>query len=260
MNILGFFKRRWRLLLAALAVYLVFLIVKIPASLAVQFIEADDNLAAMLQLQGVDGTIWNGHADTARVNKLTLNNLTWDLNVLPMLLGQLDVDVRFGIDKGHGRANVALGFGGDVELSDVQARVPAQALMPLLYGFPVALVGEFSANLNNVEIQQGQRFAADGRLVWHGAGVSAPQALGFGDLALKLEPDGEGSKGVVSDGGGPLSVEGTFTVQPNGQYQMNLRLASRETGNTPLKAALGFLGRPDSQGKVTFRKGGRLAL
>ncbi len=260
MKFLNYAKEHWRLLLLILFVYVGFLIVKIPAAFAVQFLDADDELASMLQLQGVSGTVWNGRADSARVKQLNLTGLEWDLNVLPMLLGNLDVDVEFKLGEGHGRANVALGLGGGVELSDLQARIPAQALMPLLYGFPVSLVGDFTANLDSVQIEQGQRFAAEGRLVWNGAGLSAPQAFSFGDLALKLEPEGEGSKGVVSDGGGALSVEGIIDVQPNGQYRMNLRLASRESGNSPLKSALGFLGRPDSQGKVTFNRSGRLAL
>jgi hypothetical protein len=75
---------------------------------------------------------------------------------------------------------------------------------------------------------------------------------------LTFEPAATGSKAVLADQGGPLQAEGTLEIQPSGQYTLNAKLASREPGQTPLNTALAVLGRPDAQGKVTFRHAGKI--
>lgn len=237
--------------------WLVFLVATLPASLAYGKLVAGTPAQRTLSLNGIQGTLWSGSAASARIGGIAVGRLEWDMRVLPLLTGRVGARVSMQGNGLRADGDVALGFGGEMQLSDVVARVPAQSLMPLFYGYPVSLAGEFSANLEQLTVQQGQSFVAQGRVAWQGAGVSAPQALEFGDLLLSLEPQDAGSKGVLADKGGPMQIEGLINIAANGQYDLDARLAAREEqGN--LKAALGMLGRPDAQGKVNFKRRGKL--
>ncbi|UCE89504.1 MAG: type II secretion system protein N [Pseudomonadota bacterium] len=257
--------RRWprfpaasvKYVVVGLVAWLVFLVATIPASIPYGYLVAGKPAQRSLALTGIQGTLWSGSAASARIGGIAVGRLEWDMRMLQLLLGRLGAHVSMQGNGLRADGDVALKLGGEMQLSDVVARVPAQALMPLFYGYPISLVGEFSANLEQFAVKQGQTFAARGRVAWQGAGVSAPQALAFGDLLLTLEPTDDGSKGVLADKGGPMQIEGLLNIAASGQYNLDARLAAREE-QSPLKAALGMLGRPDAQGKVTFKRRGKL--
>ena len=63
---------------------------------------------------------------------------------------------------------------------------------------------------------------------------------------------------LVSDSGGPLLVEGTFQLNPNGRYQLRLKLAARNKADNDLGASLAMFGRADKEGKVSINYNGNL--
>lgn len=246
--------------LLALGAYLVFLVAGVPAAAAWQWLGGDPVLRRAVQLQGLAGTVWDGEAAAARVRGMDLGRVEWELRLLPLAWGELAARVAFRRDDGSGRGEVGRGLGGALRLREAELRLPAQALMPLLYGYPVVPQGEAVARLKRLEVAPGERFTAEGRIVWRGAGFAAPRPMDLGDLVVTLAPDGEGgTRGTLADAGGPLSVEGVLTIGADGTWQLKATLAARESGS-PVAGALRFLGRPDARGRVTLVRRGRLPL
>lgn len=78
--------------LAALVVFVVFLVVSMPARFALQFID----VPAGVQLGGVSGRIWRGEVDAVRAGDIILRDVQWRLRPAHLLSGQLRLDVVIG--------------------------------------------------------------------------------------------------------------------------------------------------------------------
>ena len=81
----------------------------------------------------------------------------------------------------------------------------------------------------------------------------------LGDLKMTFETGADGVKGILSDGGGPLSAEGLLTLDAEGGYQFNGALAARDPSAKDLKNALNSMGRPDREGKHVIKRSGKLS-
>lgn len=75
-----------------LAVYVVFLIIKLPAVQVLARLPLPEDI----ELKGVSGTIWNGQAQQLLVRGLPIEKLSWQLDFLPLLTGTVHVYVDGG--------------------------------------------------------------------------------------------------------------------------------------------------------------------
>ena len=253
-------RRHVFLALFILMLYLIFLVARFPANLAFSLVANNTVMAKTLQFESLRGTIWNATAKETRLNRVYLGKLQWKLNPLYLLLAAIDLNVRFKSPQGFGKANVSLGTGGDTELVDARVDLPVQAITPLMYGVPVRPDGQLAMSVNRLEFVPGERLNIDGRLVWTNASIQFKEAIKLGDLSLLMTPDEKGSRGILSDAGGPLLVEGVLQLAADGRYQLKLKLAARDKNDTALDASLSMLGRADRQGKFSFNYNGRLPL
>ncbi|MFT4937304.1 MAG: general secretion pathway protein N [Paraglaciecola sp.] len=143
---------KWVLLVVV--VYIFFLSVKLPASQVLSLID----LPSDLKISGVSGTIWNGRAQQLTAHGLPVEDLSWELDVLPLLWGTVSAKVNAGnireIDK--------ISFSGDLSFSasslkaeNFQSYLPTNlviSLMPL--PFPVEAQGRFRMQLEELEYTQ----------------------------------------------------------------------------------------------------------
>ena len=73
-----------------LIVFVVFLIVKLPAAQVISRVQ----LPSEVTVHGVSGTIWNGHAASVSVQGLPIHDVNWQLAFLPLLTGTASLDVK----------------------------------------------------------------------------------------------------------------------------------------------------------------------
>jgi len=252
-------KRGLAFIIIGTAAYLYFLLANIPASTVYALVEKQMGHNEVLNLQGLSGTVWSGQAAQARIAKLNLGRLDWQLNLFPLLTGKLSLDVLTTGNDSRMQAGIKTGLSGrTLTINNMQGKLPVQLLMPFLYGLPIAVDGQIAAEIKHAEIEQGEKLSVEGKLVWQNAALTAPQAIKFGDLFLAIRPDKNGSKILLSDQGGPLAAEGTVMVKHSGEYKLNIYLAARDKNDAALNNALKLLGRTNSQGKVLVSRTGRL--
>ncbi len=253
------------LLAFGLLAYLVALVISFPAERAYSHWQTSENASADIALAGISGSVWSGRAAMALVQGQPLEKVEWSLRPWALLFGQVGLNWRFqlppGNEKegqgGYGQGNTALGLDGSVAFATLEARLPAGMIARMAKASALRPTGLVSLNLHDV-LWDGQSLrSAEGRIVWNGAGVSLLKPIALGDQVIALETGDGVVKGVLSDGGGPLSLDGLLTLNAEGEYEFSGSLAAR---NAPeLERALRSLGRPGADGRIKLKRSGNLA-
>ncbi|SEP95812.1 general secretion pathway protein N [Ectothiorhodospira magna] len=238
--------------------YLICLLLTLPASLAWQWLDDRGKVPEHVELAGISGTFWQGQARQVRVNGLMLSDLQWQVRPLALLRGELRLDVRLQLAGGKATARLGIQPSG-LGVQNLRADLPAAALAEAGLNVPLIVQGRVLADIAHLELDWQGRFGqATGVVGWLNAAMGLPEPLPLGDLRVTLRATEAGHlQAVVQDQGGPLFAEGTAALTPDGAYQVHLRLGTREGARQELSQALGFLGRPDREGRIPLNLSGR---
>jgi len=252
-------KQGRRLIYIGVTLYFIFLFYTIPASFMTRYILPSVSATKAVELTGVTGSIWQGQAGNANINRLDLGKLKWKLSGWGLLFGDIDLDLNFASEVSQGSANLSIGLGGSIEAEDIQARLSADMLTPLFYGFPVSFDGEINGNISSLEIEPGQRITGKGRIVWRAATLRSPQNLELGDFLVTLEPNNRGSKLTIKDTNkGPVEANLTIHLKGTGEYKINGSLKPRDDSQQQITEALRLIGRADNSGRFWVVRNGVL--
>jgi general secretion pathway protein N len=254
------------LLVFGLLIYLVALVSTFPAERAylhlMAHLQASGQAPRGFALSGISGSVWSGRAGQALVQGQMLENVTWTLHPWSLLFGQVGLSWRFQLPEGEGEGGYAqgateLGLDGSVAISSLEGRLPASLIANVARAGALRPTGTVNLNLQDVLWDGSTLRSATGRAVWSGAGISLLKPVALGDQAIALETTDDTVKGVLSDGGGALSLDGLLTLSADGKYEFNGSLAAR---NAPdLQQALRSMGRPGADGRIKLQRSGTLA-
>lgn len=239
--------------------YLLFVVSTLPAQQALGLAAPRlKSQGVSLSASGVDGSAWSGRAAILSVNGVGLQSVHWELSPLALLSGRLGGDWSFQWQGARAEGHASAAADGEARLEAVRARFLAAELGALL-PLPVSLGGEFALELERLELNGGRPVAAKGELLWRGAALRAPLEAALGDVHLVLSPREKGGiEGQISDGGGPLKIEGEVSLEPNGSYRLNALLGTRPGADASLKDNLPMVGQRMSDGRYRVVFNGRL--
>jgi len=254
-----FSRRRLGSILLLLLVGILLAVARMPALFAWQSFLADAPALRGLTLTGLEGTVWAGRAAQLRYGRLEAGPLEWDLSVLPLLWGRTSAQLRLELHGGRVTGEVALS-GDALELEDLRLRLPLSLFAPLIYGSPFVPDGELDGTVAEALMAPGEACRLAGRLVWISPGVAGIENLGLGDIQLELEPEAQGTRGVLRDRGGALGIDGTLSIDAACRYRLDVRLTPRGEISDPLRRMLGFAGRADAQGRYRLQRQGQLPV
>lgn len=239
--------------------YLVFLVASLPAATAYEWARAYGQVPPQFSLQGVQGTVWSGHAQHAEAGGLALGRIRWRINPWQLWRARLDLDWQLNGERHVGQGELVLRPDRTLALQGVRGTLRAEQLTPFYQNLPLRLTGDVGVQLEQLVLEPGRRFAVRGDMVWENAALTAPQAMELGSLRIESVPTDEGgSRLSLSDRGGPLNVQGTILVGPDGSYRTSLSLAARAGADAQLASALRFFGRSDGSGRVRVTQTGRI--
>jgi hypothetical protein len=234
-----------RYLSAVLVAYLVFLVGTLPASHAYSLFKGG---LGNLHLYGLEGSVWSGRAAQADFGQHRLGSLQWELLARKLLLGRLELSWHSEGETSKSFGTIARKLTGAVWVRGIEGHLPIADLPSLPNLGPLKPQGVLGVDLQDISIKKGIITSGRGRMVWHGAGFSAPQPVALGDFEMNLSSDASGVKGVLHDTGGPLQAQGTLLLKPDGGYQFTGTLAAR---NAQLAEGLKFLGTPGPNGAIS---------
>jgi len=250
------------LLVFGLLVYLVALVLTFPAERAYAHWQASEQANKAFALSGISGSVWSGRAVMAMVKGQPLEKVEWSLRPWALLFGKVGLSWHVQLPDAAGKsdyaqAQTALGLNGSISFDTLEARLPASMIASLARAGALRPTGTVNLNLHDVEWDGKTLLSAEGRAVWSGAGISLLKPIALGDQAITLETTDGVVKGMLSDGGGPLSLDGLLTVDGEGKYEFSGSLAAR---NAPdLERALRSMGRLGADGRIKLNRSGTLA-
>lgn len=238
--------RRFMLSLVVLLAIAAIVVATCPASFAWRFVASRDGA---LGLEGLSGTIWNGHAGSVRVYGTELGALDWQLSPLPLLRGVISaqLDIHGGEVTGSGR--VEREPVGTLQVTGAVIHMPASLAAPALDIPMLQLLGQIDIDIARLRVQGVWPAAAQGEIRWHNAAVAGAAQASLGDLQAQFASAADDSiAGTAHDLGGPLQLDGTFKVAAGG-YDVRAKLAARD-GNPQVLDALRFIGQPQGDGST----------
>ena len=245
-SIFSFNKKTIKYIGITFFLYLLFLIVNVPASLAISFI----NLPTNLTYRTVSGTAWTGKLQQARYKGVSLGTVNWEFSPLNLLLGELSSDVSIVSNEQYINTELTVSLSGKVNLEETRFSIDLSSLQPLTYGMPFAYEGKASGYFPVSFFLKNEYVGLNGKLSLSAIAMISPQQQSLGDFMVDFRAENEGAtSGKIADNGGPLSISGTLNLSKNGQIVVSAKLAAKEAGSA-LEQALAFFGRKDSNGRV----------
>ena len=251
--------RRWQVAALAVVLYLVFLVVTIPAPLAYGVLKKNLAPAPPLVLGSVSGTLWSGRAAPAMVGGQRVDSLTWTIQPLALLIGRIQAHVEFRYGDSYGNLVIARGFTGKIYVKDIDARIDLKHMRLLSQVLPLGMEGALLVNMKTFSLDRRSIIEADGQLAWDGAVITVPSRTEFGNLRVTITTANDGVKAALADGGGPLQAQGLLLVTRDGNYKFTGAFSARDPNQRMLVQGLQMLGRQGADGKVSIVNNGSLA-
>ena len=244
------------LLLYGFICYLIFVLATIPAQQVWQFVPQQNRVR--LQTGYIQGTLWSGRIDSLQLNQLMLGQLQWDLNVLPLFIGRLDLDIKINGPLGQLQSNLAVSLDGSLQASNFSGEIPADSLNP--YTLPATLDGAISLDIQKLIYLANQQLQLDGEILWRKASISVMQTMEIGEVRIISKAEDNGSILHITNKNSALGIEGSIKLSANGQYDLNIALLNRDNSRKDIRSLLQMLGKVDAAGKVYIKRQGRLRL
>lgn len=209
-----------------------------------------------VQLGGLDGSIWSGAAAEASVGGLYLRDLAWRLRPFGLLSGKLAASVEATPSSGFLEADVALGIGGDVTLTNVNGSLPLQAFATIAR-MP-GLSGSASVQFEIFRIRDGLPIVADGTLAVADLVAPMVDASPIGGYRAEFFTEEDAVVASVEDVNGVFDLAGSLTVSADRTYQFIGKIAATDTTSEKLQRQLRFLGTANDRGQHDIRFEGQL--
>ena len=244
-------KNRKRLVLAGIATFVIGLIITFPARVAYQWFAPDD-----FKLSGINGSVWRGNAAQGTAGGVYLADVNWSFRPLGLLGGKLEFASSSKLASGFFDANVAVGIGGSLTLSDVAGALALDTLAGVL---PLSgIEGDVSVQFEELVVENGIPVAATGTLNIANLVSRYLSPTRLGDYKAEFQTQDDGILGSVESLRGVLELAGTIKLSRDRTYKFTGKVAATPAAPINIAQQLQLLGSPDAQGKREFRIEGQL--
>ena len=239
--------RKLTIVIAA-TVFLLGAVALFPARVAYHWFVPD-----FVEMSGIEGTAWSGRAAELSAHGVYLRDVKWRVRPLRLLTGALAIDLEAEPPSGFIEADVALGFGGTVRISDLAGSIPLQLLAGPLQ-MP-GLAGNSSLQFERIVIRDGLPTEAEGTLAV--ASLVVPKIDRdrpvLGAYRAEFMTTESGIVASVEDTTAVFDLAGSFTISPDRSFLFLGQIGA--TAETPdkLRNQLRFLGSPNDRGQHEIR-------
>jgi hypothetical protein len=211
-------------------------------------------------VQAAEGLATEGSARGVTWRGVRIDRLNWNWQALALLSGWLefrldasDPDLKLAGKLGVNPGRRLRWRDASGQISLARLSTLAGYAKPPLQGVAEFKLGDLSLNA------AGRPQTAEGVIHLRNTRVTLGQPLNLGDFTLQLAPaQPEGIQGKVKDHNGPLALEGTLNLLPDGRYRFTGQAAIRDAGNPALQQAMSLLGPPGGDGRWALNYSGVL--
>ena len=253
--------KKVKYLVVALLLYVVFLVVLLPANYAIDTVKKMGVVPSTVSLGNATGTVWKGHISSVGYNEITIDNVRWDLSAWSIFTGTLNADVNIGKRgskiKGHGRFSYS---GQGISVNDLLLNAPVEyltAFSPLPYG--LTSTGKISLRVDEFIPAQPWCLELAGKITVSDVLIKS----GFGQLAVDtVNAVLSCPKGVLQATMKPstnsLGINGSAYLNQQRGYALDAKIVPPNSASNDYLNVLNFAGQPNAQGQYIFKYNGRL--
>ena len=242
--------KRGLLLVAAVTVVLA-LIVLFPARIAYWWAAP-----AGLDASGIQGTVWSGKADAVAMEGIYLGDVSWRIRPLRLFTGTLAYHAKGAPISGFVEANVGIGIGGTLTVSDLTASLPLSALAQTLR--VRGLRGDASIQFDRIKIRDGLPIAASGTVQVNDLLAPSLSRESIGGYRAEFFTQNNGVAASVEDTDGAVELAGSLQVNDDRSYQFLAQLVAKPETPATLRKQMEYLGPANERGQRELRVEGRL--
>ena len=239
------------LLLVAVLTAVLALIVLFPARVAYWWAAP-----AGLDASGLHGTVWSGKADAVAMEGIYLSDVSWKLRPLRLFTGSLAYHVKGTPISGFVEANVGIGIGGTLTVSDMTASLPLAALAQTLR--ISGLRGDASLQFERLRIRDGLPVAASGSAQVNNLLVPSLSRESIGGYRAEFFTQNNGVAASVEDTDGVMELAGSLQIKDDRSYQFLAQLVAQPETPANLRKQMEYLGPANERGQRELRIEGRL--
>ncbi|MBT8444142.1 MAG: type II secretion system protein N [Gammaproteobacteria bacterium] len=249
--------RRNLLIAVGVAGFLVFAVALVPARIIGAVLPAGP-----ITISDTSGTLWSGTARSVRVAGFELQDVSWDVHVLSLLIGRLSLSIDGKWGAGFVRGDIATGIGGALRVRDLRVAGPLAPVLRLMNMRGSG--GELSIDIAELDIEDQWPTRVVGTV---GVGRLPFSMLGIpggsmGNYGLEFDIPEVAEDGVIPgtlmDKGGPLEVVGELRLTPPQDYGIQARLKARPDAPPELTQGLMLAGPKLPDGSHEFEMTGSL--
>jgi len=243
--------QRRGLIIAGVLTLLLALVVLFPARVAFNWFAPPG-----VNLSGIDGTVWSGSASHMSVEGMYVSDIRWRAMPLKLITAKMAVAVSGKFASGFIETDLALGFGGDIYLTNLVGSFPVQSLERSI-GM-TGLRGVLNIQFKHLHFSDGSPVAANGTAEVSGLLIPLVSQTPMGDFRADFFTQGAGIGASVEDTDGVVELAGSLEIGDDGNYQFLGLLAAKPATPPQVKEQMRFLGSPNERGQYELRLEGQL--
>jgi len=250
-------KRHYYILIAACS-YLFFALANTPAAKVISL--AKNNFSLPAQFYGIQGSIWNGRADSVLIKPHRIDSVHWSLNPAALLLARISADIQAQL-KGHNiKGHVSINMSGDIQAEDLRAELNAKDVQNMIAMPFGELGGEFNLNIESLN------WAGDGlpdtiaTIKWRNAKLTLADTVDLGQVTVDIKPDDKDGLSIsMNNTAGMISLDGAIQLNSNRQYKLKIDFKPANNANANIKQSLAMFAKKQSNGSYRFKQNGNLS-
>lgn len=228
-------------------IYLVFLLVYLPANWLVSIAPLPNNVA----ISGAEGTLWQGQASLVTIDQRQIEQVSWQLSPWGLLVGKADIDFKIGnrATPVSGKGSISWSFSG-LRANNIRFDLPDSFLLAgARLPFQTQIDGDVSLMVEILE--QGKPWCEQlsGKLFLNNTNVKNQYGVyPLGNISLGLSClDGQ-LKIATDETQNVLGLTGSAILGESNLVKVSAKIKPTDAQPRDLREALSFLGRQDSQG------------
>lgn len=228
-------------------IYLVFLLVYLPANWLVSIVPLPNNVA----ISGAEGTLWQGQASLVTIDQRQIEQVSWQLSPWGLLVGKADIDFKIGnrATPVSGKGSISWSFSG-LRANNIRFDLPDSFLLAgARLPFKTQIDGDVSLMVEILE--QGKPWCEQlsGKLFLNNTNVKNQYGVyPLGNISLGLSClDGQ-LKIATDETQNVLGLTGSAILGESNLVKVSAKIKPTDAQPRDLREALSFLGRQDSQG------------
>ncbi len=246
-------------LLSGVFAYLLFVIIMLPAKLALDRLVGKQ---ALIIFNDVTGTLWHGRAQRVDLaSKLQLSQVKWDIILWRLLTGELSTTIQANFKQQPQQATISITPTGTLIARDITGQISAKDFARLAQIPFAQLDGQIYFNIDDCYWKHNQAPLANGIINWKNAAITVAETVSLGNIHIRLINKANTSMDVkLSNQGGNLKLNGKANLDNKATYQLDLTMKPTPSATQNLLNSLAVFAKRQNNGSFVIKTNGKLSI